>query len=131
LPCISRPWSSLCSFFPSLYHSLLHTHGLRNSTTPLKAFSTKVEGRTDPVSPISFIHVENARVLLHQFPLNGSGLCVLVSIYIFIMHRIQRDTNTQAFHDMATHNVDDGTGGLDGSIVYELGRPEVCLGAGL
>ncbi|KAH9483912.1 WSC domain-containing protein [Psilocybe cubensis] len=29
-----------------------------------------------------------------------------------------------AFHDMATHNVDDGTGGLDGSIVYELGRSE-------
>lgn len=29
-----------------------------------------------------------------------------------------------AFHDMATHNVDDGTGGLDGSIVYELGRTE-------
>ncbi|KAF9532211.1 L-ascorbate oxidase [Crepidotus variabilis] len=29
-----------------------------------------------------------------------------------------------AFHDMATHNVDDGTGGLDGSIVYELNAPE-------
>jgi len=29
-----------------------------------------------------------------------------------------------AFHDMATHNIDDGSGGLDGSIVYELGRPE-------
>ncbi|KAF8163594.1 L-ascorbate oxidase [Crassisporium funariophilum] len=29
-----------------------------------------------------------------------------------------------AFHDMATHNSDDGTGGLDGSIVYELNRPE-------
>ncbi|KAJ3576656.1 hypothetical protein NP233_g302 [Leucocoprinus birnbaumii] len=29
-----------------------------------------------------------------------------------------------AFHDMATHNVDDGTGGLDGSLVYELERPE-------
>ncbi|KAF9448021.1 L-ascorbate oxidase [Macrolepiota fuliginosa MF-IS2] len=29
-----------------------------------------------------------------------------------------------AFHDMATHNVDDGSGGLDGSIVYELGRSE-------
>ncbi|KAF9479298.1 L-ascorbate oxidase [Pholiota conissans] len=29
-----------------------------------------------------------------------------------------------AFHDMATHNVDDGSGGLDGSIVYELGRAE-------
>jgi hypothetical protein len=28
---------------------------------------------------------------------------------------------------MATHNVDDGTGGMDGSIVYELGRPEVSL----
>ncbi|TFK42304.1 L-ascorbate oxidase [Crucibulum laeve] len=29
-----------------------------------------------------------------------------------------------AFHDMATHNVDDGTGGLDGSIAYELDRGE-------
>ncbi|KIK08790.1 hypothetical protein K443DRAFT_672308 [Laccaria amethystina LaAM-08-1] len=29
-----------------------------------------------------------------------------------------------AFHDMATHNVNDGTGGLDGSLVYELDRPE-------
>ncbi|KAF9053046.1 L-ascorbate oxidase [Panaeolus papilionaceus] len=29
-----------------------------------------------------------------------------------------------AFHDMATHNVDDGSGGMDGSLVYELGRPE-------
>ncbi|KAJ8079831.1 hypothetical protein PM082_016655 [Marasmius tenuissimus] len=28
------------------------------------------------------------------------------------------------FHDMATHNIDDGTGGLDGSILYELDRPE-------
>jgi len=28
---------------------------------------------------------------------------------------------------MATHNVDDGTGGLDGSIVYELDRAEVRL----
>lgn len=31
----------------------------------------------------------------------------------------------QAYHDMATHNVDDGTGGLDMSIVYELDRGEV------
>ncbi|KAF8891279.1 heme peroxidase [Infundibulicybe gibba] len=30
-----------------------------------------------------------------------------------------------AFHDMSTHNVNDGTGGLDSSIAYELGRPEV------
>ncbi|KAF4614474.1 hypothetical protein D9613_002681 [Agrocybe pediades] len=29
-----------------------------------------------------------------------------------------------AFHDMATHNADDGSGGLDGSLAYELGRPE-------
>jgi len=35
----------------------------------------------------------------------------------------------QAFHDMATHNVDDGTGGMDGSIVYELGRSEVIFAA--
>lgn len=28
---------------------------------------------------------------------------------------------------MATHNVDDGSGGMDGSLVYELGRPEVCF----
>lgn len=26
---------------------------------------------------------------------------------------------------MATHNIEDGTGGMDGSLVYELDRPEV------
>ncbi|KAL0063921.1 hypothetical protein AAF712_009111 [Marasmius tenuissimus] len=29
-----------------------------------------------------------------------------------------------AYHDMSTHNVDDGSGGLDGSIIYELDRPQ-------
>jgi hypothetical protein len=29
------------------------------------------------------------------------------------------------YHDMSTHNVDEGTGGLDGSIVFELDRAEV------
>ncbi|KAJ6466423.1 heme peroxidase [Mycena sanguinolenta] len=29
-----------------------------------------------------------------------------------------------AYHDMATHNIDDGTGGLDNSIVFELDRDE-------
>ena len=28
---------------------------------------------------------------------------------------------------MATHNIDNGEGGLDGSLVYELDRSEVCL----
>jgi hypothetical protein len=31
----------------------------------------------------------------------------------------------QAYHDSATHNIIDGTGGLDGSIFYELDRAEV------
>ncbi|KAF5381072.1 hypothetical protein D9615_004174 [Tricholomella constricta] len=34
-----------------------------------------------------------------------------------------------AFHDMSTHDVTDGSGGLDGSIVYELSREE-NFGAG-
>jgi hypothetical protein len=38
-------------------------------------------------------------------------------------------SHLQAFHDMATHNVEDRTGGLDGSIVYELERPEVSCSA--
>ncbi|KAJ3866255.1 heme peroxidase [Lentinula novae-zelandiae] len=29
-----------------------------------------------------------------------------------------------AYHDMSTHDVDDGTGGLDASIQYELDRPQ-------
>ncbi|KAL0063916.1 hypothetical protein AAF712_009106 [Marasmius tenuissimus] len=29
-----------------------------------------------------------------------------------------------AYHDMSTHNVDDGSGGLDASIIYELDRPQ-------
>ncbi|KAK1230059.1 hypothetical protein PQX77_006875 [Marasmius sp. AFHP31] len=28
------------------------------------------------------------------------------------------------YHDMSTHNIDDGTGGLDASIVFELDRPQ-------
>ncbi|KAG6848659.1 hypothetical protein H0H93_015129, partial [Arthromyces matolae] len=35
-----------------------------------------------------------------------------------------------AFHDMATHNVTDGSGGLDASIIYELDRPQ-SVGAGM
>ncbi|KAK2606772.1 hypothetical protein N8I77_005501 [Diaporthe amygdali] len=34
-----------------------------------------------------------------------------------------------AFHDMATHDADAGTGGLDGSIFFELDRPENPGGA--
>lgn len=35
----------------------------------------------------------------------------------------------QAYHDMATHNIADGTGGMDGSIRFfdEMARPEVCF----
>ena len=33
----------------------------------------------------------------------------------------------KAFHDMATHNIEDGTGGLDGSIQFEFDRPAVGL----
>ncbi|KAF5383933.1 hypothetical protein D9757_007401 [Collybiopsis confluens] len=35
-----------------------------------------------------------------------------------------------AYHDMSTHNVDDGTGGLDASIQYELDRPQ-NIGTGM
>jgi hypothetical protein len=34
----------------------------------------------------------------------------------------------QVFHDIATHNIEDGTGGMDASIRFseEQERPEVC-----
>ncbi|KAF9486236.1 heme peroxidase [Pholiota conissans] len=35
-----------------------------------------------------------------------------------------------AYHDMATHNIDDGTGGLDASLYYELDRAE-NVGSGM
>ncbi|KAL0067948.1 hypothetical protein AAF712_005117 [Marasmius tenuissimus] len=35
-----------------------------------------------------------------------------------------------AYHDMSTHNVEDGTGGLDASIRFELDRPE-NIGSGM
>ena len=53
---------------------------------------------------------------------NGSEWCVPFVLRSFGPLKL----NVQAFHDMANHNVDDGTGGVDGSIVYELGRPAVC-----
>jgi hypothetical protein len=33
--------------------------------------------------------------------------------------------NIQAYHDMATHDIESGTGGLDASIAFELDRPQV------
>jgi hypothetical protein len=33
----------------------------------------------------------------------------------------------QAYHDMATYDAATGTGGLDGSIQYEVDRPEVSF----
>ncbi|KAK1217383.1 hypothetical protein PQX77_019983 [Marasmius sp. AFHP31] len=35
-----------------------------------------------------------------------------------------------AYHDMSTHNVEDGTGGLDASIIFELDRPQ-NIGSGM
>jgi hypothetical protein len=45
-------------------------------------------------------------------------------------HRI---ISVQAYHDMATHNASDGTGGLDGSIRFaeEQARAEVCCCLGM
>ncbi|KAF8969621.1 L-ascorbate oxidase [Flammula alnicola] len=58
---------------------------------------------------------------------DGSSLASLV-------HPCRKRTGTLAsvaaewlrfsFHDMATHNVDNGSGGMDGSLVYELDRAE-------
>jgi hypothetical protein len=47
----------------------------------------------------------------------------------FTRPREPQSTSTQAYHDMATHNIADGSGGLDGSIAFaaEQGRPEVSL----
>ncbi|KAJ7793123.1 heme peroxidase [Mycena olivaceomarginata] len=36
----------------------------------------------------------------------------------------------QAYHDMATHDIDSGTGGVDASIAYELDRPQ-NIGVGM
>lgn len=33
----------------------------------------------------------------------------------------------KAYHDMATFNIEDGTGGLDGSIQFEQDRAEVSI----
>ncbi|GLB34708.1 putative peroxidase family protein [Lyophyllum shimeji] len=63
---------------------------------------------------------------------DGSSLASLVHPC-----RFRPDTNASiaaewvrfAFHDMSTYDASNGTGGLDGSIAYELGRPE-NFGAG-
>jgi len=47
-----------------------------------------------------------------------------VSPFFLFENNIQKE---KGFHDMATYNILNGTGGLDGSLVYELDREEVCL----
>ncbi len=53
----------------------------------------------------------------------GSGPCVWWSIHIvpYLKYILQ------AYHDMATHDISDGTGGMDASIRLELDRQEVRL----
>lgn len=51
----------------------------------------------------------------------------MASFCMSLMHHCStfRTKTFQAFHDMSTHDITDGSGGLDGSMVYELDRPEV------
>ncbi|KAJ7770508.1 L-ascorbate oxidase [Mycena metata] len=64
---------------------------------------------------------------------DGSSMAQLVSPC-----KLRAGTNTTVaaewvrlvYHDSATHNVSDGTGGLDGSIFFELGRDE-NIGSGM
>jgi len=50
----------------------------------------------------------------------------IVSSLIGVLQReYQYSPCSKAYHDMATHNVEDGTGGLDASIRFELDRVEV------
>ncbi|KDR69064.1 hypothetical protein GALMADRAFT_230872 [Galerina marginata CBS 339.88] len=62
---------------------------------------------------------------------NGRGIASLTS---GCAKRVQSTFAAEwlrvAYHDMATHNVTDGTGGLDASIFRELTRPE-NVGAGM
>lgn len=58
---------------------------------------------------------------------NGPDWIRTVSLFQ-IRHRELIWYGGQAYHNMATHNTDDGTGGLDASIRFseELSRPEVA-----
>jgi hypothetical protein len=49
-------------------------------------------------------------------------VCLYDWLYIYSL-------DEQAYHDIATYNAAEGTGGFDGSIRYEMQRPEVSVSA--
>jgi hypothetical protein len=51
------------------------------------------------------------------------GSCVGWLIYA-LSSCFHRDLTYSAYHDMATHNIEDGTGGIDSSIGWETDRSE-------
>ena len=51
--------------------------------------------------------------------------CYLLDLNVAILMPVF--SPLKAYHDMATHDVDSGMGGLDASIRFELDRPEVCI----
>ncbi|TFK86856.1 heme peroxidase [Polyporus arcularius HHB13444] len=74
---------------------------------------------------------ELERLLYDQFGFNVPGILtsVLPCNSFVEFNGIANRSNAAdwirtAYHDMATHNVNDGTGGLDASIQFELDRPE-------
>ncbi|RPD54679.1 heme peroxidase [Lentinus tigrinus ALCF2SS1-7] len=74
---------------------------------------------------------ELERLLYDQFGFNAPGILtsVLPCNSFVEFNGIANRSNAAdwirtAYHNMATHNVEDGTGGLDASIQFELDRPE-------
>ena len=49
----------------------------------------------------------------------------LVSAFLLLDVELNLCIIRKAYHDVATHNIEDGTGGMDASIFYELDRAEV------
>ena len=105
--------SSLAYQWPSPQYDALETflyQGQRSDGSNLASLVHPCRKRTGTMASVA---AEWLRFVCFVNPISKSSFTYLLS--------------WQAFHDMATHDIDSGSGGLDGSLVYELDRSAVCL----
>jgi len=97
------------------------TNGHRPSTMPSRCFYTRDATSRRVISPPLLGIVRFVLVLIRWWQLSGSILWVEHGLDPFPSFL----NVSKAYHDAVTHNITDGTGGLDGSIFFELDWAEV------
>lgn len=103
----------------------MHTDGRLPNTTLSRNSSSRGIAQIRSTLQISLQIVERGTQKGPSHHLLLSGFDWLVLLFCSMLNSTYALFIQKAYHDVATHNIEDGTGGMDASIFYELDRAEV------